>query len=71
MDLWHGSENFKQKPTSFGGEIVKSQPPAVTELASSVRDALSLDDERSPEPSDLEKVPPRRPSADCWIHIRH
>nr|XP_026484610.1 E3 ubiquitin-protein ligase TRIP12 isoform X1 [Vanessa tameamea]XP_026484611.1 E3 ubiquitin-protein ligase TRIP12 isoform X1 [Vanessa tameamea] len=74
LDLWHGSENFKQKPTSFGGEIVKSQPPVVTDrssdaatrLASSVRDALNLDEERSPEPSDLEKetlIPSPAPDA--------
>ncbi|XP_013148407.1 PREDICTED: E3 ubiquitin-protein ligase TRIP12 [Papilio polytes] len=74
LDLWHGSENFKQKPTSFGGEIVKSQPPVVTDrsadaatrLASSVRDALSLDEERSPQPSDLEKetsIPSPAPDA--------
>ncbi|CAH0722778.1 unnamed protein product, partial [Brenthis ino] len=73
LDLWHGSENFKQKP-SFGGEIVKSQPPVVTDrsaeaaarLASSVRDTLNLDDERSPEPSDLEKetsIPSPTPDA--------
>ena len=73
LDLWHGSENFKQKPT-FGGEIVKSQPPVVTDrsaeaaarLASSVRDALNLDEERSPEPSDLEKetsIPSPAPDA--------
>ncbi|KAL4705000.1 hypothetical protein ACJJTC_009788 [Scirpophaga incertulas] len=63
LDVWHGSENFKQKPTSFGGEIVKSQPPVVTDrssdaasrLASSVRDGLSLDEERSPEPPELER----------------
>ncbi|KAL0895540.1 hypothetical protein ABMA27_011643 [Loxostege sticticalis] len=63
LDVWHGSENFKQKASSFGGEIVKSQPPVVTDrsadaaarLASSVRDALSLDEERAPEPSELEK----------------
>lgn len=61
LDVWHGSENFKQKASSFGGEIVKSQPPVVTDrsadaaarLASSVRDALSLDEERAPEPSEL------------------
>lgn len=74
LDLWHGSENFKQKPTSFGGEIVKSQPPVVTDrsadaaarLASSVRDALNLDEERAPEPSDLEKetsIPSPAPDA--------
>ncbi|XP_049887493.1 E3 ubiquitin-protein ligase TRIP12 isoform X2 [Pectinophora gossypiella] len=74
LDLWHGSENFKQKPTSFAGEIVKSQPPVVTDrssdaaarLASSVRDALNLDEERSPEPSDLEKetsIPSPAPDA--------
>lgn len=74
LDLWHGSENFKQKPTSFGGEIVKSQPPVVTDrssdaaarLASSVRDALNLDEERSPEPSELEKetsIPSPAPDA--------
>ncbi|CAB3231314.1 unnamed protein product [Arctia plantaginis] len=74
LDLWHGSENFKQKPTSFGGEIVKSQPPVVTDrsadaaarLASSVRDALNLDEERSPEHSDLEKetsIPSPAPDA--------
>ncbi|XP_053601004.1 E3 ubiquitin-protein ligase TRIP12 isoform X2 [Plodia interpunctella] len=74
LDLWHGSENFKQKPTSFAGEIVKSQPPVVTDrsadaaarLASSVRDALSLDEERSPEPSELEKetlIPSPAPDA--------
>ncbi|XP_041974550.1 E3 ubiquitin-protein ligase TRIP12 [Aricia agestis] len=74
LDLWHGSENFKQKPTSFGGEIVKSQPPVVTDrssdaaarLASSVRDALNLDEDRSPEPSDLEKetsIPTPAPDA--------
>ncbi|XP_013193092.2 E3 ubiquitin-protein ligase TRIP12 isoform X1 [Amyelois transitella] len=74
LDLWHGSENFKQKPTSFGGEIVKSQPPVVTDrspdaaarLASSVRDALTLDEERSPEPSELEKetsIPSPAPDA--------
>ncbi|XP_045486330.1 E3 ubiquitin-protein ligase TRIP12 isoform X3 [Pieris rapae] len=74
LDLWHGSENFKQKPTSFGGEIVKSQPTVVsdrssdaaTRLASSVRDALNLDDDRSPEPSDLEKetsIPSPAPDA--------
>ncbi|XP_013166656.1 PREDICTED: E3 ubiquitin-protein ligase TRIP12 isoform X1 [Papilio xuthus] len=74
LDLWHGSENFKQKPTSFGGEIVKSQPPVVTDrssdaatrLASSVRDALSLDEDRSPQPSDLEKetsIPSPAPDA--------
>ncbi|XP_050553476.1 E3 ubiquitin-protein ligase TRIP12 isoform X3 [Spodoptera frugiperda] len=74
LDLWHGSENFKQKPTSFGGEIVKSQPPVVTDrsadaaarLASSVRDALNLDEDRAPEPSDLEKetsIPSPAPDA--------
>lgn len=73
LDLWHGSENFKQKPTSFGGEIVKSQPvvtdrssDAASRLASSVRDALNLDEERSPEPSDLEKetlIPSPAPDA--------
>ncbi|XP_052747423.1 E3 ubiquitin-protein ligase TRIP12 [Bicyclus anynana] len=74
LDLWHGSENFKQKPTSFGGEIVKSQPPLVTDrsadaaarLASSVRDALNLDEDRSPEPSELEKetlIPSPAPDA--------
>ncbi|XP_072935782.1 E3 ubiquitin-protein ligase TRIP12 isoform X2 [Epargyreus clarus] len=74
LDLWHGSENFKQKPTSFGGEIVKSQPPVVTDrssdaaakLASSVRDALNLDEDRSPEPSELEKetsIPSPAPDA--------
>ncbi|XP_026324123.1 E3 ubiquitin-protein ligase TRIP12 isoform X4 [Hyposmocoma kahamanoa] len=74
LDLWHGSENFKQKPTSFAGEIVKSQPPVVSDrssdaaarLASSVRDALNLDEERSPEPSDLEKetsIPSPAPDA--------
>ncbi|XP_034824158.1 E3 ubiquitin-protein ligase TRIP12 isoform X2 [Maniola hyperantus] len=74
LDLWHGSENFKQKPTSFGGEIVKSQPPVVSDrsadaaarLASSVRDALTLDEERSPEPSELEKetlIPSPAPDA--------
>ncbi|XP_022824637.1 E3 ubiquitin-protein ligase TRIP12 isoform X2 [Spodoptera litura] len=74
LDLWHGSENFKQKPTSFGGEIVKSQPPVVTDrsadaaarLASSVRDALNLDEDREPEPSDLEKetsIPSPAPDA--------
>ncbi|CAH0406076.1 unnamed protein product [Chilo suppressalis] len=73
LDVWHGSENFKQKP-SFGGEIVKSQPPVVTDrssdaaarLASSVRDALSLDEDRAPEPSDLEKetlIPSPAPDA--------
>lgn len=74
LDLWHGSENFKQKPTSFAGEIVKSRPPVVTDraaapdaaarLASSVRDALSLAD--APEPSDLEKetsIPSPAPDA--------
>ncbi|XP_028164507.1 E3 ubiquitin-protein ligase TRIP12 isoform X3 [Ostrinia furnacalis] len=74
LDVWHGSENFKQKATSFGGEIVKSQPPVVSDraadaaarLASSVRDALSLDEERAPEPSDLEKetsIPSPAPDA--------
>lgn len=75
LDLWHGSENFKQKPTSFAGEIVKSQPPVVTDrssadaaarLASSVREALSLDEERSPEPSEFEKetsIPSPAPDA--------
>ncbi|XP_063373487.1 E3 ubiquitin-protein ligase TRIP12 isoform X3 [Cydia amplana] len=75
LDLWHGSENFKQKPHSFGGEIVKSQPPVVTDrssaevaarLASSVRDALSLNEERSAEPSELEKetsIPSPAPDA--------
>ncbi|XP_068628834.1 E3 ubiquitin-protein ligase TRIP12 [Battus philenor] len=74
LDLWHGSENFKQKPTSFGGEIVKSQPPVVTDrssdaatrLASSVRDALSLDEDRSPQPSEFEKetsIPSPAPDA--------
>ncbi|XP_059049375.1 E3 ubiquitin-protein ligase TRIP12 [Achroia grisella] len=74
LDLWHGSENFKQKPTSFAGEIVKSQPPVVTDrsadaaarLASSVRDALNLDEERTPEPSDFEKetsIPSPAPDA--------
>ncbi|XP_026764305.2 E3 ubiquitin-protein ligase TRIP12 isoform X3 [Galleria mellonella] len=74
LDLWHGSENFKQKPTSFAGEIVKSQPPVVTDraadaaarLASSVRDALSLDEERTPEASDFEKetsIPSPAPDA--------
>ncbi|CAK1548387.1 unnamed protein product [Leptosia nina] len=74
LDLWHGSENFKQKPTSFGGEIVKSQPTVVSDrssdaasrLASSVRDALNLDEDRSPEPSDLEKetsIPSPAPDA--------
>ncbi|KAJ2943828.1 hypothetical protein O0L34_g8156 [Tuta absoluta] len=73
LDLWHGSENFKQKPTSFAGEIVKSQPAVVTDrsmdaaarLASSVRDALSLE-ETSPEPSELEKetsIPSPAPDA--------
>lgn len=58
LDLWHGSENFKQKPSSFAGEIVKSAPPAAeraaeraaeaaARLASSVRDALSLDEQRA------------------------
>ncbi|XP_038209135.1 E3 ubiquitin-protein ligase TRIP12 isoform X3 [Zerene cesonia] len=74
LDLWHGSENFKQKPTSFGGEIVKSQPTVVSDrssdaaarLASSVRDALNLDEDRSPEPSELEKetsIPSPAPDA--------
>lgn len=70
LDLWHGSENFKQKPTSFGGDIVKSSPPLVSDatarLASSVRDTLSLSEERSAEHSDLEKetsIPSPAPDA--------
>lgn len=73
LDLWHGSENFKQKPTSFGGEIVKSQPPVVTEhaadaaarLASSVRDTLHLDEERSPEPSEEKETLIPSPAPDA------
>lgn len=74
LDLWHGSENFKQKPTSFGGEIVKSRPSVVSEqspdatarLASSVRDALSLSDDRGSDTSELEKetlIPSPAPDA--------
>lgn len=62
LDLWHGSENFKQKPTSFAGEIVKSQPllvadqspDAASKLASSVRDALSLNEEPTTETMETE-----------------
>lgn len=74
LDLWHGSENFKQKPTSFAGEIVKSRPPRPpspeARLASSVRSALSLRDRdrdrEPPESSDLEKetsIPSPAPDA--------
>lgn len=76
LDLWHGSENFKQKPSSFGGEIVKSHATADGEaeaearLASSVRDALNLResreqdrDAREPQPSELDALASSAPAA--------
>lgn len=72
LDLWHGSENFKQKPSSFGGEIVKTNASAVADaeteadarLASSVRDALTLNEEREREaqPSEQDTPPLTSPS---------
>lgn len=65
LDLWHGSENFKQKPTSFGGEIVKSQPAVTDQLASSVRDALNLNDDGSAEPSEEKETSIPSPAPDA------
>lgn len=61
LDLWHGSENFKQKPSSFGVDVIKSNQvvvkrdpddspltidPAVN-LASSVYNNLNLTEEHN------------------------
>lgn len=61
LDLWHGSENFKQKPSSFGVDVIKSNQvvvkrdpddsplpidPAVN-LASSVYNNLNLSEEHN------------------------
>lgn len=61
LDLWHGSENFKQKPSSFGVDVVKSNQAVVIDdtadspppmdpavhLASSVYNNLNLNEERN------------------------
>lgn len=67
LDLWHGSENFKQKPSSFGGEIVKSGE-AAARLATSVRDGLNLDEERTraTSPTDRDKDAPEPAAFVSW-----